>query len=186
MIGKIFSFICPRICSLIIFSIIFVPYSVVNAETVKASYENGYISQIDGYKIKFSKLIIEDSSITYKTKDSDQEQTIATDQVMNVKVEKGSEALKWGAGLALAGFLGASVGVSSSNNRDIEVDSSVKRKIVLGLTAVSALIGMAIGYSKKKYVTVYNNPKYQPKTELNFLHSTNTKDLIGLMLTYRF
>ncbi len=185
MLGKIFSFTCPRICSLIIFSIIFIPYGVVNAETGKSSYKNGYISHVDGYKIKFSRIIIEDNSITYKAKDSDQEQTIATDQVMNVKVEKGSEALKWGVVSALAVFLGASVGVSS-NNSGVEVDSSVKRNIVLGLTAVSALIGTAIGYSKKKYATVYSNPKYQPKTELNFLYSTNIKNPIGLMLTYRF
>jgi len=185
MLGRISKLICPRICSLLILSMIFIPYGAVRAETGTSSYKNGYISHVDGYKIKFSKLTIKDSAITYKAKDSDQEQTIATDQVMNVKVEKGSEALKWGIGFAITGFLGASLGVSSNTN-DVEVDSSDKAKIVLGLTAVSALVGAAIGYSKKKYVTVYSNPMYQPKTELNFLYSSNIKNPIGLMLTYKF
>lgn len=164
------------------------PHVVVAAESDlinhKSSFDSGRIWKIDGYKVPFSSINIGKDTITYMAVDSTEEKTIPTNQVIKIEVEKGSEAGKWALSLGAPVFLGAIIGVQSGDSEGV-VDSSVKTNIVVGLTAVCALVGYVTGSSKKKYESVYKNPEYEPKSKLNILPGAGQTPM-GLTLSYRF
>lgn len=191
MNNNLFSIFRFEVSLIIIIALVFTPFGIVTAETVAinpgASFKNGYISNIDGHKIKFSTMVLGENSITYKTKSSREEQALNLDQVFKVKIQKGSEAMLWGTLFAASGLIGSLVGLSNTNTQGVEViSSSTKSTIVLSITAVFGLIGMAIGSTKKKYETVFTNPVYEPRTELNILSVKESNSPIGLMLSYHF
>lgn len=113
--------------------------------TENLSFQKGRIWKTDGYKIHFSTVNIGRETITYKPDHSENEESIGIDKVLKVEVEKGSYALEWGVGLGIAGLVGSAIGVSTSNTQGVEPSSSAKNGIILSLTAVSGLIGAAIG-----------------------------------------
>ena len=109
------------------------------------------------------------------------------DKVLKVEVEKGSYALEYGVGLGVAGLIGSAIGVSTSNTEGIEPSSSAKNGIILSMTAVSGLIGAAIGSGQKKYETVYSSPEFQQKSSIRILPEIDgpTKT-VGIRISYRF
>ncbi len=152
-----------------------------------ATYRNGRIWKTDGYKIQFSRVVIGENSIDYKTKDEDIDQTIGIDQVMKVEVEKGSYALEYGVGVAIPVLIGSAVGVSTSNTNGIEPSSSAKNGIIVGMTAVGGLIGAVIGSSQKKYETVYSGAESSPESSIKLIPEIDyTTKTIGLRFTYNF
>jgi hypothetical protein len=152
-----------------------------------STFNNGRIWKTDGYKVHFSEIRIGEGSMSYTPEGTKDEQLIGSEQVLKVEVEKGSYALEYGVGLAVAGFLGATVGVSTSNTEGVEPSNSAKNGIILGLTGVSGLIGAAIGSGQKKYEPVYTNPEFKPKTSMRitpeFDKATKT---MGFRLSYLF
>lgn len=151
------------------------------------SFQKGRIWKTDGYKIEFSTANITGDIITYKPSHSKEEKSFGVDQVMKVEVEKGSYALEYGIGVGAAGFLGATVGVNTQNTEGYEPSSSAKNSIVLSLTAVSGLIGAAIGAGQKKYETVYSNPEFNQKSSIRILPEINIENkAVGFRVSYRY
>ena len=155
--------------------------------TENLSFQKGRIWKTDGYKIHFSTVNIGRDSITYKPDRSEREDSIGVDQVIKVEVEKGSYALEYGVGLGVAGLLGSAIGVSTSNTEGFEPSSSAKNGIILSMTAVSGLIGAAIGSGQKKYETVYSSPESQQKSSIRILPEIDgpTKT-VGIRISYKF
>ena len=152
-----------------------------------SSFQKGRIWMTDGYKINFSTANIVGDTITYKPDHSKEEESLGMDQVMKVEVEKGSYALEYGIGVGAAGFLGATVGVNSQNTEGIEPSSSVKNSIILSMTAVSGLIGAAIGAGQKKYETVYSNPEFNQKSSIRISPEINGEyKTVGIRVSYRY
>lgn len=152
-----------------------------------STFHNGRIWKTDGYKVHFSEIRIGEGSMTYTPEKSGNEQLIGNEQVLKVEVEKGSYALEYGVALGAAGLLGSAIGVSTSNTEGFEPSSSVKNGIILGLTAVSGLIGATIGAGQKKYETVYNSPEFQQKSSIRVLPKIDVATrTIGIRLSYKF
>lgn len=153
----------------------------------ESTFHKGRIWKTDGYKVHFSEIRIGEGSMSYTPEGSKDEQRIGNGEVLKVEVEKGSYALEYGAGLAVAGFVGATVGVSTSNTEGIEPSSSAKNGIILGLTGLSGLIGVAIGSGQKKYETVYTNPEFKPRTSMRITPEFDkATKMLGLRLSYFF
>ena len=155
--------------------------------TENLSFQKGRIWKADGYKVHFSTVTIGKDTITYKPDHPGGEESIGVDQVIKVEIEKGSYALEYGVGLGVAGLLGSAIGVSTSNTEGIEPSSSAKNGIILSMTAVSGLIGAAIGSGQKKYETVYSSPESQQKSSIRILPEIDgpTKT-VGIRISYRF
>lgn len=152
-----------------------------------STFHNGRIWKADGYKVHFSEIRIGEGSMTYTPERLGDEQLIGNEQVLKVEVEKGSYALEYGVGLGVAGLLGSAIGMSTSNTQGFEPSSSVKNGVILGMTAVSGLIGATIGAGQKKYETVYNNPEFQQKSSIRILPEINgATKTVGIRVSYRF
>ena len=152
-----------------------------------STFHKGRIWKTDGYKVHFSEIRIGEGSMTYTPEKSGDEQLIGNEQVLKVDVEKGSYALEYGVALGVAGFLGSAIGVSSSNTQGFEPSSSSKNGIILGLTAVSGIIGAVIGSGEKKYETVYSSPEFQHKSGIRVLPKLDIATrTIGIRLSYKF
>ena len=155
--------------------------------TENLSFQKGRIWKADGYKVHFSTVTIGKDTITYKSDHPGEEESIGVDQVIKVEIEKGSYALEYGVALGVAGFLGSAIGVSSSNTQGFEPSSSSKNGIILGLTAVSGIIGAVIGSGEKKYETVYSSPEFQHKSGIRVLPKLDIATrTIGIRLSYKF
>jgi len=152
-----------------------------------STFHNGRIWKADGYKVHFSEIRIGEGSMTYTPERSGDEQLIGNEQVLKVDVEKGSYALEYGVALGVAGLLGSAIGVSTSNTEGFEPSSSAKNGIILGLTAVSGIIGAVIGSGEKKYETVYSSPEFQQKSSFRILPKLDVASkTIGIRLLYKF
>ena len=188
---KIYGILKLGFSTLLIISLLLTSYGFAVAGTgdseKNTTYRNGRIWKTDGYKIQFSRVVIGENSIDYKTKDEDIDQTIGIDQVMKVEVEKGSYALEYGVGVAIPVLIGSAVGVSTSNTNGIEPSSSAKNGIIVGMTAVGGLIGAVIGSSHKKYETVYGGAESSPESSIKLIPEIGyTTKTIGLRLIYNF
>lgn len=136
--------------------------SQAQTDQLPPQIEKGRILTADGQKITFVNLTAGGDNHSYKTAAGHKAQTIPADNVMRVEQQTGTEAGKWALWLGLSGLVGSVLGVMSANN-DLESLGANKvngTPIILGFTAGSALIGAAIGGGKKKYKTIYSNPKY--------------------------
>lgn len=128
------------------------------------SVTKGRLITAGGEKLTFSKLTTGSDLYTFSTSTASKTQTIPAENVLRIEQQTGTEAGKWALMMGGAGLLGSVLGVLSAKNDasslGVETDNSKLMPIVLGLTAASTLIGLAIGSGKKKYKTVYTNPKY--------------------------
>lgn len=112
---------------------------------------------------------------------------MSVDRIMRVQEEHGSHALEYGLYLGISGMIGAMLGVTQAES-DVggEVNGDAKLAIVGGLTALCALVGVAMGSSQKKYRTVYANPKFdalagRPPEEFH-----PAGDGVSLSMSHRF
>jgi len=188
---KIYGILKSGFSTLLIISLLLTSYGFAVAGSgdseKNATYRNGRIWKTDGYKVHFSRIVLGENSIVYKTKDTDIDQTIGVDQVMKVEVEKGSYALEYGAAVAIPVLIGSAVGLSTSNTNGVEPSSSAKNGIIIGMTAVGGLIGAVVGANHKKYETVYSNSVYSPESSIKLIPEIDyTTKTIGLRLTYDF
>ena len=137
--------------------------TLVNAQNgeIPATVNKGRILTDDGQKIKFVSLVPGTEKYDYKLAESGQSRSIANDNVVRIEQQTGTEAGKWALVMGGAGLLGSLLGIMQATTRsDTEVDNSKVAPVVIGLTAASALVGVAIGSGRKKYKTVYSNSKY--------------------------
>lgn len=169
--------------------------TLCNAQTseLPSAVGKGRIMTTDGRKIAFTSLTTGSDSHTYKTPASAKSQTIPAENVMSIEQQTGTEAGKWGLWLGVSGLVGSLLGVlSAKTDADlygVETDDSKIVPIVAGITAASALIGVAIGSGKKKYKTLYTNPKYGNASTSNSVRiglTCSPKQGIGAGFQYRF
>jgi len=153
----------------------------------------GRIMTTDGHKIIFTNLTTGSDSHTYTTPESGKSQTIPAGNVMSIEQQTGTEAGKWGLWLGVSGLVGSLLGVASAKSDadlyGVETDDSKIVPIVAGITAASALIGVAIGSGKKKYKTLYSNPKYGNTPVSNPLRigfTCSPKEGIGVGFQFKF
>lgn len=118
----------------------------------------GRILTSDGLKIKFHDLAIGDNSHRYRTSQSSPYIEYPSSKTVRIEQQTGSEVLKWAAITGLSGLTGSLLGVAQAKNQGY--DPTNVAPIVIGFTAGFALIGGVIGLGKKKYKSVYSNPKY--------------------------
>ena len=153
----------------------------------------GRLITAGGEKLVFSKLATGSDLYTFTTSSTSKTQTIPAENVLRIEQQTGTEAGKWALMMGGAGLLGSILGVLSAKNDasslGVETDNSKLMPIVLGLTAVSTLIGLAIGSGKKKYKTVYTNPKYDTSAHfapmrINLVLTPQGR--AGLAVHYRF
>ncbi|MFN0014949.1 MAG: hypothetical protein ACKVU2_10410 [Saprospiraceae bacterium] len=141
--------------------------TLCNAQTnqLPSSVLKGRLTTTDGKQIEFVNLNTGTEQHEFKRASSSKQQALPAARVLRIEKQVGTEAGTWALYLGGAGLLGSILGVLSAPT-DIygsPTDSSADVPIVLGLTAASALIGVAIGSGKKKYATVYDNPAYDSK-----------------------
>lgn len=121
--------------------------------------QKGRILTTEGYEILFTNLSIESGNYQYQTTKSPDFLPIEESQIIKIETQNGSEAMKWAAGtggaVLVLGFL------RTSNPRYNLVENETKTTLVIGTAVASALVGGLIGSSKKKYKTVYENPRYK-------------------------
>lgn len=135
-----------------------------NAQVQSGSVRKGRIFTTDGKKILFRNLTIGDVSHRYQSSSSNKYQEIAGDNTVRIERQTGSEAGKWALICGLSGLVGSTLGVLEAKNSTDSWEGAVEVKIapiIIGLTSVSAILGAVIGATKKKYKTVYSNPKYK-------------------------
>lgn len=129
-----------------------------------ANLEKGRILTTDGKKVLFTKIIAGADTYNFQTSSNSDLQTITTENIIRIEQQTGTEAGKWALWLGLSGLVGSTLGVIEAiNENEIRGFDTSKVKpvpIVVGITASSTLIGAIIGSGKKKYKTVYTNPKY--------------------------
>lgn len=148
-------------CLLVVTFVVVATLSIAQTNQLPTGIEKGRILTADGQKIKFTNLTTGSDNHSYKASESNKPQTIPADNVMRLEQQTGSEAGTWALWLGLSGLVGSVLGVVSAKSDLESLGSEVNgAPIIIGFTAGSALIGAAIGASKKKYKTVYSNPKY--------------------------
>ncbi len=139
-------------------------FSNAQSSELPNTIEKGQLTTTDGQKISFTNLIADPEKYSYKNTKTGQNQIMLTDRVLSIEQQAGTEAGKWALITGAAGLLGSILGVleatGDASYYGAEVDKSKIVPIVLGITAGSALIGVAIGSGKKKYKTIFSNPKY--------------------------
>ncbi len=176
-------------------AVIAVSITLSNAQTneLPSIVGKGRIMTTDGHKIVFTNLTTGIDNHSYKTSDDSKSQTIPAENVMSIEQQTGTEAGKWGLWLGVSGLVGSLLGVlSAKTDADlygVETDDTKIVPIVAGITAASALIGVAIGSGKKKYKTIYTNPKYVNSSILGSVRigvSCSRKQGIGLGFQCRF
>jgi hypothetical protein len=140
------------------------------------SVAKGRFYTTEGTTVKFESLTMGDLEHQYQVGTNKTAQTIAVDKVVRIERQTGSEAGKWALWLGLSGLVGSTLGVLQAHNQNnangLETSHKADAPIIIGITAASAGIGAAIGSGKKKYETVYTNPKYgilQPHWQVNLL-----------------
>lgn len=148
-----------RSCCLLVSLIALSTVIYAQSNEIPARVDKGRILTDDGQKIKFTNLVSAPEQYTYKMAESGQSRGIAAGNVVRIEQQTGSEAGKWALVMGGAGLLGSLLGVArASSSVDGEVDKSKIAPVVIGLTAASALVGVAIGSGRKKYKTEYQNP----------------------------
>jgi len=127
-----------------------------------AAVPKGMLTTAEGKKIEFLNLTTGPEQYSFKNVEVGKYQSLPADQVLRIQQQTGTEAGKWALYFGVSGLIGSTLGVlSAKSDADIigrEVDNSKLVPIVIGLTAASTLIGLAIGSGKKKYHTVYDAP----------------------------
>jgi len=150
-------------------------------------FKNGRLRSTDGFEIHFSKLIMDQDSLTYSKLNSKVDNTIPISKVIRVEVQKGSHALEFGAALALSGLIGSVIGVAQAESSSGgTIESGTKTNLIVGLTAASGLIGLLIGSSYKKYETVYANPKFGLKLNQIPIDIVFSEKSLLMKLSYHF
>ncbi len=166
--------------------------TLVNAQNSEkpATVNKGRILTDDGQKIKFVSLVSGAEKYDYEIAESGQSRGIANDNVIRIEQQTGTEAGKWALVMGGAGLLGSLLGVMQATTRsEVEVDNSKVLPVVVGLTAASALIGVAIGSGRKKYKTVYVNPKYDTSSVPSSVRvglTCSSNQSVGIGLQARF
>lgn len=118
----------------------------------------GKIYTTDGREIRFSNLEQKENDVSFLHEYN--RITLPNDQIAQIDRETGNEAGKWALYLGLSGLLGSALGVAQASAETGYSNSSLNTTLIVGLTGLCAGIGALIGYGKKKYETVYTNPKY--------------------------
>lgn len=122
----------------------------------------GMLTTAEGKKIEFLNLTTSPDQYSFKNVEVGKYQSLPADQVLRIQQQTGTEAGKWALYFGVSGLIGSTLGVLSAKSDAEylggEVDNSKLVPIVVGLTAASTLIGLAIGSGKKKYHTVYDAP----------------------------
>jgi len=146
--------------------------------------EKGVIVTTYGKEIAFKGLVVYDGQMKYKNVTTSLDENIDISNVLRVKEETGDEAKESAISFGLAGGLGAALGVSTTNTDGVEVKSSTKSAIILGLAAISAAVGYVSGKKLKKYQDVYVNRQYSHNTPGADLMLSG--DAVGLKLVYEY
>jgi hypothetical protein len=118
----------------------------------------GKIYTSDGREILFTNLVQSEINVSYEN--GMYINTLTNDQVAQIDKEIGNEAGKWALYLGVSGLIGSALGVAQSKAETGLSNSSLNTQVILGITGVFTGIGALIGYGKKKYETIYTNPKY--------------------------
>lgn len=169
--------------------------TLANAQTnqLPSAVEKGRLMTTDGQKITFVHLTTGSDSHSYNTPSDNKLQNIPADHVIRIEQQTGTEAGKWALWLGLSGLVGSALGVLSATTEadtyGVETDNSKILPIVFGITAASALIGVAIGSGKKKYKTIYTNPKYEStsmRAPLRIGLTCSPAQGIGIGLNFKF
>ncbi len=176
-------------------AIFFALSPLVTAQTneLPAHLTKGRILTAGGEKLTFTNLTTGSGVYQFTNTANAKTQTIPADNVLSIERQTGTEAGKWALLMGGAGLLGSVIGVLSAK-RDAgayggQIDDSKLIPIVLGITAASSLIGLAIGSGKKKYSPVYTNPKYDTSSLLPALRiglTCSAQLAPGLALHYNF
>lgn len=152
--------------------------------------QKGRILTADGKKIYFRSLTIGENSHQYRSS-SNTLQQISADNTVRIEKQTGNEALKWGLITGLVGLAGSTLGALQAQN-DVnswgyKTTTINVAPIIAGVTVVSGIIGAVVGATKKKYKTVYTNPKFKTGLiqHLNLDLAFNTRST-GVVLRYHF
>lgn len=134
-----------------------------NSGSLSLQVKKGRIFTADGYKITFTSLTGNSDNFSFKKSEANAFTELSTAKVLRIQQETGNEAGKWAAIVGASGLVGSLLGVAQANRElsglGVEKNNSATVPIVVGLTALSAGIGALIGMNKKKYRTVWENPK---------------------------
>ncbi len=150
----------------ILFVALFATLCHAQSSQPPASVPKGLLTTADGKKIEFQNLTTSPEQHAFKNMAAGKYQTLPADQVLRIEQQTGTEAGMWALYLGGAGLVGSLLGVLSAQNDFGETNNSADVPIVLGLTAASALIGLAIGSGHKKYQTVYDAPSKDSTSSL--------------------
>lgn len=157
------------------------------------SVPKGRILTTEGEKIRFTKFQFDTVAHRYSEFNTGQMRSITASRVLSVEQQTGTEAGKWALIMGFAGLAGSLLGIISAkaethalrqDNDDVNFTP-----IVIGITAGSALIGLAIGSGKKTYKKVYTNPKYESTSSLSQWRlgiTAGARQGVGLGLCIRF
>jgi hypothetical protein len=129
------------------------------------SVPKGRILTTEGEKIRFTKFQFDTLSHRYQDIGTGQARSIPATRVLSVEAQTGTEAGKWAAIMGVAGLAGSLLGVirakADAHAQGLDTDDVNVAPLIIGITAGSALVGLAIGAGKKTYKKVYINPQYE-------------------------
>lgn len=158
--------------------------SLANKDSI---FHEGRLWKTDGCKLHFSEIRSGEVIMIHMPEMLGEEQLIGNEQVLKVEEEKRSYAVEYGDALGAAGLVGSAIGVSISNTNGIEPSNSTKNAIILGMNAISGLIGTTIGAEQIKYETVYNSPEIQQRSNIRILPELNfSTKTVKVRMSYRF
>lgn len=145
-------------------------HSVAQADKI----EKGRFFTTEGRTIIFQDLSMSEDTYRFKSSTNSSLQEIPAEYIVKIEQQTGTEAGKWALWCGLSGLVGSSLGVLQAKSQTPGVESN-GTSIIFGLTAVSVLVGAAIGAGQKKYTEV----KVKPSTvsESGFMESRIKLDL---------
>ncbi len=118
-------------------------FGSLSAQTTdNLNLKKGRVFTKDGDDKLFNSISSENGQVIIKLKDSGQSLTLTNDDIIQIDEQTGSKALPYAGVMGGSVLLGSLLGVAQAkSNCGGEVSSDTKTKIVLGITAVGALVG---------------------------------------------